>query len=219
MSSETRLVLIRHGESEAQAGSFIGGHSGCRGLSDLGRRQAEALRKRLERTGELDGAVALYSSILPRAIETAEILRPALGELAVLQDCDLCEGHPGEADGLTWDEWRERYAKEVYGKGPYAPWSPGGESWADLVHRAGRRLSKIAHDHPEQTVVIACHGGIVDASLRIFAHVPLEPQWRSHIDNTSMTEWVLREYEGRSPGHQWTLVRFNDAAHLHDLTN
>lgn len=219
MSGETRLVLIRHGESAAQAGSFIGGHQGCKGLSDLGRRQVDALRRRLERTGEIDGVSALYSSVLPRAIETAEILRPALGDLDTYQDCDLCEGHPGEADGITWEEWRDKYSEQVYDKGPYVPWSPGGESWADLVNRAGRRLTQVANEHPDETVVVACHGGIIDASLRVFGHVPLDTHWRTHIDNASMTEWALRDYEGRKPGRQWTLVRFNDAAHLHDVTN
>ena len=213
-STETRLVLIRHGESEAQAQAFIGGHEGCKGLSDLGRRQVEALRNRLERTGEFAEAKALYSSVLPRAIETAEILKPALGDLDATQDCDLCEGHPGDADGLTWDEWRERYAEDVVGKGPYVPWAPGGESWADLVVRAGRTLTRIAEDHRGETVVVACHGGIVEASLRAFFHVPLEPQWRGRIDNASITEWIVAE-----DAHHWTLVRFNDAAHLHDLAN
>ena len=213
--SGTRLVLIRHGESEAQAGQFLGGHDGCRGLSDTGRQQVAALRKRVERTGELAGAAALYSSVLPRAIETAEILRSALSDLEVVQDCDLCEGHPGEADGMTWEEWRERYAEEVIGRGVYVPFAPGAESWADLVHRAGRTLTRLAREHEGRTVVVACHGGIVDASLRVFGHAPLEMQWRTDITNSSLTEWVLREYEGIGP--RWTLVRFNDAAHLQDL--
>lgn len=213
--SETRLVLIRHGESEAQAQSFIGGHEGCKGLSDLGRRQVNSLRNRLERTGEFAGASALYSSILPRAIETAEILRPALGDIETKQDCELCEGHAGEADGLTWDEWRDRYADSVVGKGPYVPWAPGGESWAEVVVRAGRALTRIAEDHRGETVVVACHGGIVEASLRAFMHIPLEPQWRSEITNASITEWRFEEPGAHS--HAWKLIRFNDAAHLHDL--
>lgn len=213
--SETRLVLIRHGESAAQSGSFIGGHKGCKGLSDLGRRQVEALRRRIERTNEFAGATALHSSILPRAIETAEILSPALGDLAVQQDCDLCEGHPGEADGLTWDEWRERYSEQVVGRGPYVPWAPGGESWAEVVVRAGRALTCLAEDHRGETVVVACHGGIVEASLRAFMHIPLEPQWRSEVTNASITEWVFSDPGPNS--HAWKLLRFNDAAHLHDL--
>ena len=95
--------------------SIVGGHEGCRGLSDRGRRQVEALRDRLVATGELR-ADALYASVLPRAIQTAEILAPALGGLDVRQDCDLCEHHPGEGDGLTWAEFEERYRAVLAGR-------------------------------------------------------------------------------------------------------
>ena len=67
----TRLVLIRHGEAQSAIDGVVGGPLGCTGLSELGRRQADALAARLVRTGELAGAVALYASTLPRAIETS----------------------------------------------------------------------------------------------------------------------------------------------------
>src|SRR5207302_10759822 len=99
--STTRLVLVRHGESRAIVDEIVGGHEGCKGLTDDGRRQAQALHHRLARTHELDDAAAVYSSILPRAIETAEIIAPAIGGgHRVEQDCDLCEIHPGEGDAL-----------------------------------------------------------------------------------------------------------------------
>src|SRR5215218_610345 len=105
MSDVTRLVLVRHGESMATVDGVVGGHQGCRGLSDRGRRQAEALRDRLVATGEIRADV-LMASVLPRAVETAEIMAPALGGLAVEQECDLCEIHPGEGDGLAWSEFQ-----------------------------------------------------------------------------------------------------------------
>ena len=52
----TRLILIRHGESNAQTGGFMSGHNTCTGLSDLGRKQAGALHDRLATTGELKDA-------------------------------------------------------------------------------------------------------------------------------------------------------------------
>src|SRR4029453_8022392 len=98
MTSEpTRVVLIRHGEAQVAVDQIVGGHEGCTGLSELGRRQAEALRDRLAGTDELAAATALSASILPRAIETAEIIAPAFGDLKVETHCDLCEIHPGQA--------------------------------------------------------------------------------------------------------------------------
>ena len=101
MEPATRLVLVRHGESRATVDRTLGGHESCRGLTERGRRQAQALADRLERTGELSDTSVLLTSVLPRAIETAEIVAPALGSLEIERDCDFCEFHVGEADGLT----------------------------------------------------------------------------------------------------------------------
>src|SRR5262245_26197494 len=65
--AETRIVLIRHGEARAGVSGIIGGPKGDTGLTDLGRSQAELLRDRLARTGELQPDV-LLASVLPRAI-------------------------------------------------------------------------------------------------------------------------------------------------------
>ena len=53
MTRVTRLVLVRHAESMATVRRIVGGPRSCTGLSELGRRQAEALRDRLARTGEV----------------------------------------------------------------------------------------------------------------------------------------------------------------------
>lgn len=206
----TRLTLVRHGEAQAYLDNVVAGEKGCRGLSDLGRRQASALRDRLARTGELSGTTALYASVLPRAIETASIIAPALGGHDIVEDCGLCELHPGEADGLTWDEFRERF--------PYPePWdparemSPGGESWNSFVERVRAALLGIVERHPDDEVVIACHGGVIIASLYTGFDLQREAdggQFKIGPENTSLTEWRIYD-DGR-----WNLIRYNDHAHL-----
>ena len=212
----TRLILVRHGEAQCHVDQVVGGFRGCSGLSDLGRRQSEALRRRLERSGELHGPDALYASTLPRAVETAEAIAPAFGHPTVKQDEDLCELHPGEADGITWEEFRERYTwagdASATAATIYRPMAPGAESWARFSERVGAALHRLADDHPGQTVVVACHGGVVQSSFHAFGQLPLVQRFLLHIDNTSLTEWRLDPTE-----HRWTLVRFNDAAHLTDL--
>ena len=80
------------------------------------------LRDRLSATGELSGAAALYSSMLPRASS-----RPHGSSLRECGDpdigsspCYLCELHPGEADGLTWASFRELYGEPRLGGRPYS---------------------------------------------------------------------------------------------------
>jgi 2,3-bisphosphoglycerate-dependent phosphoglycerate mutase len=209
----TRVVLIRHGESQVAVDQVVGGHEGCTGLSDLGRRQATLLRERLARTGELADASALYASVLPRAIETAEIIAPALGDLKIRTECALCEVHTGdEVDGMTWVELRERFGEFVYEPGSeHVPWGPGTETWAEFIHRASRQLWQLVRDHEGETVVVACHGGIVNASFTAFGNLPVARRgfWMLS-ENTAMTEW---QHDPDLP-QPWLLVRYNDAAHL-----
>lgn len=210
----TRIVLVRHGESKAQEGRFVGGHSGCTGLSDLGVRQVTALRDRLAGTGELAAATTLYASILPRAVQTAEILAPALGDLEIRRDCAFCESHPGEGDGLTWEEYEQRWPWPEEWT-PELQRDPGAESYAQMHERVSARLDRLIEEHPDETVVVACHGGVVLHS--VFRWLGLEPmgaRTRAWLDpvNSSVTEWGIGDHpEWRS---RVELVRFNDHGHL-----
>jgi len=210
----TRLVLVRHGESRAVVDRVVAGPLGCKGLSDLGRRQVEALVARLVRTGELDRVTALLSSDLARAVETAELLAPALGNLSVLTDPDLREIEPGEGDGLSWEEWEERYGGFHPPDDPFRAVAPGGESLAAFNFRVGATLDRLAVAHAGGTVVIACHGGIVGGSMLTF--LGMSPVMGSagglgFVANTSMTEWLVGSDGAR---RRWELVRYNDSAHL-----
>ncbi len=80
--SLTRIILVRHGESVVTVNRVLGGPRSCTGLSPLGERQADALRKRLEATQEIVPNV-LYSSAYPRALETAQIIAPAFEGLEI----------------------------------------------------------------------------------------------------------------------------------------
>jgi broad specificity phosphatase PhoE len=207
----TRLVLIRHGESRAALDQVVGGVRGCTGLSELGIRQCHALRDRLARTKELEPVDVLLASVLSRAVETAVLIAPALDLTAgdVVQDCDICELHPGECDGMTWEEFRQVYGESDMGSDPYTPLSPGGESLADFHLRVGRTITQLAAAYEGRTAVIATHGGFIHASLAVFLGLPgFGRSAELNPDNASITEW------SRPPGRRWRLVRYNDTAHL-----
>jgi len=204
----TRVVLVRHGESRCSVAGVVGGHHGCRGLTDIGVRQAQALAARLARTGELAGAGALYSSVLPRALETAAVIAPAVGAGAgAVADCDLCELHPGDADGLGWAEYRRRYGEPDWDADPATTIAPGGESWTGFVDRASSGVARVAGAHRGGLVVIVCHGGVVESTLLAFLAVTGRPRLKLRTEHTSLTEWE-HDAEG------WRLLRYNDAGHL-----
>jgi 2,3-bisphosphoglycerate-dependent phosphoglycerate mutase len=219
-ATPTRLVLIRHGEATCNLSGVCGGPLGCHGLTPDGVRQVEALRNRLGVTGELAGAGALYASVLPRAVETAELLAPTLravdvgGVLGpvphVSEDCGLCELHPGEADGMTWQEFSQRFGDPDWDVDPDRPLAPGGESWTGFVLRVAATLDELATRHSGELVVVACHAGVIEASMlsmlpTIGGRQGARLQLRTY--HASMTAWEVDR--GR-----WRLTRYNDIAHL-----
>ncbi len=204
----TRLVLIRHGEAECNARGLIGGPLGCSGLTDLGRAQADALTDRLVRTREFDDVTALYTSVLPRAIQTAELLAAGLtAGLTAVADCDLCELHPGEADGLTWQEFVDRFGVPDWANDPTVPLAPGGESWTSFYERCTNAFARLVNTHPGERVVLVVHGGVVEQAMKSVLDVQPGDRLRLMTRNCSMTEI---EYDGESV----RLLRYNDVAPL-----
>jgi probable phosphoglycerate mutase len=215
----TRIVMLRHGESRAQELRIVGGHQGCTGLSERGLAQVAALRDRLAETGELGEDVVLYSSLMPRAVQTAEILAPVLGGVEVGRECGLCEHHPGEGDGLPWDEFEARYPYPPAGWDPDFRRVPGSETWNEMADRVRGAIDELVEQHAGRTIVIASHGGpIVQAMIRFLAIDPsVQREQRAWFspENTSITEFrfAVNPYRpGAEPS--WELVRFNDVAHL-----
>ena len=209
----TRIVLIRHGEAECNLNHVIGGPKGCTGLTDLGRAQVAALADRLYDSGELRKATALYSSVLPRATETAERLRPVVGPGPtalgpVRQRCDLCELHPGDCDGMDWSAMVETFDVPDWDRDPTVPIAPGGESWSEFVQRASGAVRAIVREHPGELVVAAVHAGVIEATMIAFLGVAPEVYRRGwvRIVHASMTEWEWVPSEDR-----FVLLRFNDS--------
>ncbi len=202
-----RLILVRHGDAHAGFVGPIAGPTGCRGLTPLGRRQAEALREHLATSGRVEADV-LVSSILPRAIETATIIAPGLGLELTEQRRDLCEVHTGEADGVDWSDYNARFGSFDMEAEPDREFARGGESWNGFHGRVATMLDGLAAEYADQTVVAACHAGVIMASMRLLLgilHADISTQLRP--TNTGLTEW---EHDG----DRWTLRAYNEAVHL-----
>jgi probable phosphoglycerate mutase len=211
-----RLLLVRHAAAYAGFDGLVSGPRGCKGLTEIGRRQAEALRSYLVETGRIRADVVL-ASILPRALETAEVIAPALGLQAIRQECELCEIHTGEADGLDWKEYAARYGSFDMEQEPDRPFAPGGESWRGFHERALGMCRRIAREYSDQSVVAVCHAGFIMASMRGLLGIDdigqLGSGARIQPTNTGITEW---QYEPELD--RWTLHSFNETTHLRVLT-
>lgn len=203
-----RLILVRHGDAHAGLTGVIAGRTGCRGLTDLGRMQAAMLRDRLE-GGQL-AADVLMASELPRAIETANIIAPALGFDDLVLDCDLCEVHTGAADGMQWTEYSRRFGHLDMAAEPDRVFAEGGDSWNSFHERVRTTLERLSTEHEGRNVVAVAHAGFIIATLTVLFGLPADHSTpRLLPTNTGLTEW-----EHDASTRRWTLRTFNDAAHL-----
>ncbi len=207
-------MLVRHGESNVTVNRIIGGPRTCNGLSDLGRQQAARLCARWTEHPDFT-ADALIASQYPRAFETMQIIAPALGGLPIERDDGFGEHDPGpDCDGLSYGAFTERFpdgSRNWDSHDPFATTFPGGETIAAFQYRVGQAVRRTLDTHAGSTVVVACHGGVVDAVLRMALRSPAMGAFELHTVNTSITELVYTER------NCWRLVRYNDSAHLAGL--
>lgn len=213
-ASSTIITLIRHGESEVTVDRVIGGFRTCRGLSPLGREQSEALCTRLVAHDELHADV-LISSEFPRAIETAEIIRPGFGERigggAIEQWSDFGEHDPGpQIDGMSFEAYVEQFGTPEWSGDPDVEIFPGGETTRRFHERVQRGLIELEQRFAGRHVVVACHGGVVDAVFRTLLGLSMTSGFDLHTLNTAITTFE----RPASSSERWRLSRYNDTAHL-----
>lgn len=208
----TRVTLVRHGESNVTVKRMIGGMETCDGLSELGLQQANRLRDRY-RAGHEPAVDALWASDMPRALETAHAVNEALA-LPLDVSPDFQEFRPGEADGLLFAEYVEKYGSIDQMAEPYRKLAPGGESRADFFLRVGQAFDQLIADNIGRSVMVVCHGGVVDVVVRVLLRIHPENRFYLSTINTSLTELVTTETDAP---RNWQLVRYNDSAHLAGL--
>lgn len=206
----TRILLIRHGQSEGNAEGRFGGHTATP-LSARGRRQAEATARALA-TEKLS---AIYSSDLPRAVETAMPLARLTG-LDVEQEEAFRERSVGVMEGLTFEEAAAQHPEQyaaLIGR-DFEHVILGGESYRQMLDRAAARLDRIIEQHAGGQVAIFSHTGtICILALHLMGALDaptLRPVWISTA-NCGITRIELR-----SDGFV-RVKAMNDTRHLSGL--
>jgi len=190
------LILVRHGQAEANALGIIGGSQDP--LTDLGREQARAAARRLAATS-ID---AIYASDLSRASETARFIAEAVG-LEVIEHAALRERSWGDAEGLTLEEIADRFGADVpRGEGAI----PNEETHDAFLARVTPLFSELHERHLADRAIVVAHAGTIRGVLSHLTGLPLGRLPLFNIMNTSFT--VI---EGTTPP---SLGPINDHAHL-----
>ena len=204
----TTLYLIRHGETDANVAGVWQGSTDSP-LNARGEAQARALARRL--ADEALPIIAIYTSPLQRARQTAAIIARALGDVPVISDPGLAEFHLGEWEGLSYEQLRDekRLWARMAEDPDFAP--PGGESPRAFAMRLLNSIQTIAQKHAGESVAVVGHGGAMATVLSLLIDQD-GGRWREYLMlNASLTELVF-DPEPR-------LVMFSDIAHLKDVGN
>ena len=204
-----KLALVRHGETPwNREGRFQG--QGEVGLSPKGIHQAQAVAATLKGLAP----EALYSSPLPRSLQTALIIGGEAPSLTVVPVDDLKEMDLGEVEGMTGPEMQARYSSiyHAWGKDPSQVQMPGGESLQQFQVRAWHAVEEIQGNHSDGVVVAVSHNFAIVTIVCRLLEVPLSRFHRLRADLGSVTaiEW----------GHGgWRLASFNEVGHLRSSRN
>ena len=203
----TTLILVRHGQSEGNARRIFQGQLDMP-LTDLGRKQAEALAEHL-----MSRQISvMYTSDLSRAMETARIVGKKLG-LEPIVDSRLREIDLGGWSGLTRDQVIARYPEEweAWGRGMDIGHA-GGESFERFWARVRGFIEDVLERHPGETILAVAHGGVSRILASKLLGLGLREMFTSLAPslNTGITE--ARFCEGRAE-----LVAWMDGTHLGKL--
>jgi probable phosphoglycerate mutase len=204
--SDLRLVLARHGQTQANVDRVLDTVLPGPPLTDLGRAQADALGRELAEG--VEGTVTgLYHSTARRAGETAARVAGYLG-LTPVEVVGVHEVQVGELEGRN-DEPAIREFRHVYDRwqaGELDVAHPGGESGRAMLARYLPVVADLRERHPGGgTIVLVSHG----AALRLVAQELVErvgtPQGEEeHVANCGRV--VLRPRGGG-----WELVAWRNA--------
>lgn len=203
------FTFLRHGESQGNIESRHQGQSEYP-ITDLGRRQAEALAARWAHEGRQFDHI--FSSPLQRARQTAEIVNGPIGA-PIENDSDFAERDLGQLTGLTHEEASHSVPPPAF-LSPYEPYGNTGEGQWQLFLRSGRALHRLLSIPPGKYLVVSHRGFLgmlMYAILGISPHANFQGP-RFHFQNTGFARFTYDPHK-----HQWRLFTFNDLSHLEAL--
>jgi probable phosphoglycerate mutase len=193
----TTLLLIRHGMTDAVGRRLTGRLPGVH-LNEQGKREVEALAKRLQNTP----LSAIYSSPMERTLETARAIA-SHHELEVVEREALIESDFGDWSGrLLVDLDRDQSWLRFNGNRSGSP-PPGGEHMTAIQARMADELVRIRDAHDDQTVAVVSHGDPLRAALCLFMGISIDLMQRIELGTASVSTLRLTR-------DSVTLLRLND---------
>jgi uncharacterized phosphatase len=186
--TETQFGLLRHGQTDWNINFLLQGVTDIP-MNDTGIEQVRLAAQALQAS---DWDVVLTSP-LTRAKQTAQIIASHVGFDEILEHELLIERSFGEAEGLSHEQWRAKYANldEI----------PGGESRTQLSERSQRLLDYVSREFKGMRVLAISHGALIRGLLSIASNNEL-PRDGERLGNASLN--VVSHIES-----SWQVVNYS----------
>ncbi len=202
----TEIILIRHGETEWNAGEIFRGRIDIE-LNETGIKQAELLAEYL---GEVK-IDAVYSSPLRRALKTAEMMAGS-HKLDVEIAPGLIDFDYGQWQGLPHQEVKDKY-KELYAvwiNNPHRVKMPAGESLDEVRQRAIGVVDKVIAKY-EGSVVLVSHRVVNKVLVCALLGLDNSHFWNIRQDTAGITSFTYAN-------ERFILTRHNDTAYQEPIS-
>ena len=184
----TRIVLLRHAHSSANAKAILAGRAPGVDLSDRGRKEAHDVAKRLK---EINFSLIRVSP-MERCAQTIEPLLAQLSknreaEPIVEVESDLVEVDYGKWTGRKLAILSRDKAWKVVQNTPSAMYFPGGEGLLDVQARAMRALNSAANTPGKGAKLLVSHGDVIKSIVASVLGTHLDHFQKIVIDPASLT--------------------------------
>ena len=201
---ETRIILVRHGETEWNQKHIFQGASDIP-LNETGRIQAGFARDALRDT-EFD---EVFSSPLERAMETGTIITEGRG-LTVQPEDGIREIYCGKWEGMLAFDIMEKFPEQyhIWRTAPSRVGIEGAETLAEVQERVLESMRRIAADNRGKTILVTAHMVSISSLMLKVAGHELDDMWKYPITNGSINELSC------SAGGRWEIVRWSDDRHI-----
>jgi broad specificity phosphatase PhoE len=195
-----RLILVRHGQTEANLRKILQGQSDGP-LTALGLQQAERLAIHLKNF-HID---QIYSSDLSRASDTAAAIAK-YHHIHFQTSPLLREWNGGELDGQPAEVFKQLVQTLKSSNNPLSAYrARGGETLIEVRQRAGAFLQQLITNNQGQTVLVCSHGDFLRMLMSVILKKDADEAETStsfFLDNASFSIFKL-------DGDQWKIIAFN----------
>ena len=156
--------------------------------------------------------MAIHSSTLTRAIETASHIGKFHPSAPLIKETGLIEMDLGDFEGMEAKQWALQHQdfRQTWEKNPATLSMPGGESLQEVQHRAVDTLNRISELYTTDCTLLICSHNFVIISLLCFASkIPLD-RFRELRQDTAALNILYKD------GTDFQVEKVNDRRHLQE---